>query len=163
MKRLKHNNIAEKSKIYSAIQEGTTFYHVTLDDAINYLSTKETNLILSYMISTYGWDSLDFSKGLFGSGLVNNDLYICQTDGYDIDVNGESVDPESAFDEYGPENLESYIEEATPQIIKRMITPYELIEDIDMNEVAVGIISSGHDFSELLKSLEDIDRLKDYM
>lgn len=101
-----------------------------------------------------GFEAIDLEHNLFGSYIDGNTIYFCDTDGEDIEVNGQMFNPEDAMEEFGPEVLESYIQDATPEIIRRFITPYELKFDVD--EGAYWLMKDGFGFTEIVKSYEDL-------
>lgn len=82
--------------IFAAESIGTTFYKYELDDVIE--ETQLSNPILYYLFEVYGWDAIDFEKGLFGSRVIGGDLYICETDGIPVKIDGIEFDPEEIFD-----------------------------------------------------------------
>lgn len=106
---------------------GTKFYKVTIDDVIKYLEDKNANVWVIESFKQLGWDAINWDKGLFGSSIISNVLYICDTDGNDIYLNGKAVDPEAALEEYTPDELSKFISDATPDIVNRYITEYEIM------------------------------------
>lgn len=140
-------------KIVAAEGIGTTYYKATIDDVVDAIRN-DSNLFVYYAMLALGFESIDLDHNLFGSYIDGNTIYLCDTDGEDIEVNGQMFDPEDAMEELGPEALESYIQDATPEIIRRFITPYELKFDID--EGAYWLMKDGFRFTEIVKAYEDL-------
>ena len=149
--------------VNAASNIGTTYYRATLDNVIQTLARNDANLFLLYLIEEYGFYALDFKKHMFGSAFVeeNNEdvIYICVTDGYEIEVDGEMVDPEEALENYAPIYLENHIQDANDDIIMRNITPYELV-DFDEDQVAKGILRTYEvSFKKVASDLQDIENM----
>lgn len=140
-------------KIVAAEGIGITYYKATIDDVVDAIRN-DSNLFVYYAMLALGFESIDLDHNLFGSYIDGNTIYLCDTDGEDIEVNGQMFDPEDAMEELGPEALESYIQDATPEIIRRFITPYELKFDID--EGAYWLMKDGFRFTEIVKAYEDL-------
>lgn len=140
-------------KIIVAEGPGTTYYKATIDDIVNAVQ-EDSNLFVYYAMLALGFEAIDLEHNLFGSYIDGNTIYFCDTDGEDIEVNGQMFNPEDAMEEFGPEVLESYIQDATPEIIRRFITPYELKFDVD--EGAYWLMKDGFGFTEIVKSYEDL-------
>lgn len=144
------NNIR---KIVAAEGIGTTYYKATIDDIVDAVQ-EDSNLFVYYAMLALGFEAIDLEHSLFGSYIDGNTIYFCDTDGEDIEVDGRMFNPEDAMGEFGPEALESYIQDATPEIIRRFITPYELKFDVD--EGAYWLMQDGFGFTEIVKSYEDL-------
>lgn len=149
--------------VTAASNVGTTYYRATLDNVIQTLTRNDANLFLLYLIEEYGFDALDFKKHMFGSAVFeeNNEdvIYICVTDGYEIEVDGEMVDPEEALENYAPIYLENHIQDANDDVIMRNITPYELA-DFDESSVARGILRTYDvSFKKVVSDFEEIENM----
>lgn len=132
--------------------EGTKYYLITLKHAINV--AMDMNLLMSQALIMNGWDSVDVDK-LPGSMIIDNSLYLCVTDGYAIEVNGEKdVDPEAALSEFSLEDLDEYIEVASDKIISERLTPYE-VDKFDIDEAAYQLLKDGYSLEELVSASED--------
>ena len=83
-------------------------------------------------------------------------LYICQTNYDPIMVNGEETNPETAMEDFGPEALSDYIQDASDDIVRRYITIYE-VTNFDVDEVATELIQNGYSFRELIDYYNDLD------
>lgn len=140
-------------KIVAAEGIGTTYYKATIDDVVDAIQDG-SNLFVYYAMLALGFEAIDLDHHLFGSYIDGNNIYFCDTDGEDIEVQGKLFNPEDAMEEFGPEALESYIQDATPEIIRRFITPYELNFDID--EGAYWLMKDGFGFTEIVKAYEDL-------
>lgn len=131
----------------------TTFYRATLTDVVN-ATAEDGNLWVAYALFIYGWGAINFKSHLFGSKVIDDVLYICDTDGRDILVDNETVEPEMVLEEYSIEDLEFYIKDATPAVINRFITSYE-IKTPDFNKWAPDLLKQGYTFIELAEDMED--------
>lgn len=155
MMKIFHNskNKSVFRNITAAEGVGTTYYRATIDDVVDAVS-EGSNLFVYYCMLALGFESIDLDYNLFGSYIDGNTIYFCDTDGEDIEVQGKLFNPEDAMEEFGPEALESYIQDVTPEIIRRFITPYELKFDID--EGAYWLMKDGFGFTEIVKAYEDL-------
>lgn len=148
------NMIITKNGAGSQKNSGTTFYKVSLPDLIDMLRKLDANIIMIGALEMDGWSCIDFEKNLFGSAVIDDDLYLCKTNGKDIIVNGEEVDPEYALEEYTLEELSDYIADATPEDIRLEITPYE-VTNFDIEDVALDQLQAGVSFRTLVHAAED--------
>jgi len=137
---------------------GTTFYKATLSRVMKALEQDGANIWMIWAFQELGFDAIDFSHGLFGSQVRDvggeDVLYICVTDGYDIEVNGNMEDPEEALDYFGDSELADYIEEATNKIITDHITEYEIFTP-QFDKWAPEMLRSGYSFTELADAKQD--------
>lgn len=132
---------------------GTTFYKITLDKLKSVLGGD--NVWIDELIEKKGFDFLP--ERLYGSETIDGDFYLCVTDGEDIEVNGEMVDPETALTEYSLSDLSEYIKDATNKIIEDNIDIDELqFTEKDINDWAVDMIRRGIDFTEMVEDYEEI-------
>ena len=154
MKLYKNINAAEKP----AKHAGTTFYSATVDDIIDAYGDMTLNAWIRQAFVDRGLDAIDYDHNLYGSAVINDVLYICVTDGYEIEVNGEEVDPEESLSEYTPEELSDYIEPATAEIIRRNITEYEL-KTPDFESWAIDLLRYGYAFSKLVTDYMDFENV----
>lgn len=113
----------------------------------------QTNLILSTAFRLHGWDALNFdnrSSNLANSRVVDNNLYLCITDGHPVEIDEDSVDPEYLLDEYDISELEGLIKPASQNIIRLNISRYEM--NIDIDECAQYLIDNNlATFTEIVK------------
>lgn len=157
--KLNSSNQSKLRSVTAATQRGTTFYRCTIDQVIETLENIDANMWLQYVIKEYGWDAIDFKHNLFGSEIIDDVLYICKTDGYEIQINGEDVEPEFALEDYSIEELSAYIEDATDDIVRSSITTYEL-KPIDLDEVSLRLLELGNSFTDVVKSAQDADLIE---
>lgn len=136
------------------IPGGTVWYEAEFEQVRDVL--KEENLILYGAFLTNGFDCIsNLDINLPGSYLEGDYLYLCETDGGLINVNGEDVDPESAMKDYGPEVLSAYIVPADSKIITQKLTEYE-ITNYDIDDVAYELFEEGYGFTTILAEYEKI-------
>lgn len=133
---------------------GTVWYEAEFEQVRDVL--KEENLILYGAFLTNGFDCIsNIDINLPGSYVQGDYLYICESDGELINVNGDQVDPEYAMEEYEPEMLSAYIVPADDKIIKQKLTEYE-ITNYDIDEVAYELFDEGYTFTTILADYEKI-------
>lgn len=140
--------------IAAATPGGTVWYEAEFEQVRD--SLKEENLILYGAFLTNGFDCIsNIDINLPGSYVHGDYLYICETDGQLINVNGDQVDPEYAMQEYEPEVLSAYIIPADDKIIQQKLTEYE-ITNYDIDEVADALFEEGYTFTTILSDYEKI-------
>ena len=138
----------------AATPGGTIWYEAEFEQVRDAL--KEENLILYGAFLTNGFDCIsNLGINLPGSYVQGDYLYICESDGELINVNGDQVDPDSAMEEYGPEMLSAYIVPADDKIIRQKLTEYE-ITNYDIDEVAYELFDEGYTFTTILVDYEKI-------
>lgn len=137
---------------------GTTFYRVSLEQLTDaFVSDNNSNLWMIYSIREFGFDAIKI-KDIWGSEVVDDVLYLCKTDGQPLIINDVEVDPESALEDVPLQDLEEYIKDSTPEIIRKMITDYEFnFQDID--DLALKMLEDGHSFLEIAKDAQEVDLL----
>ena len=138
--------------ISAATSSGTVFYRVTLDEAIEV--ARSENIILMQRLMDRGWNALDFETHLYGSAVIDDVLYLCDSDGYEIEVDGEMIDAESALDEYPLESLSKYIRPADKTVIRRDISTYEL-GPFDLDKVCYNLLDNGYNFAKIVSAAVD--------
>ena len=151
MKRLRKVVSAEEFK------KGTTFWGCTLEEIKSAKEGKESNVWINFELNQRGLECLDIDH-MYGSFIADDGvLYICDTDGYEIEVNGKIVDPESDGEYLGPIKLQNYIKKATPAIINKFITEYEIKQDERLNDIIKSMLDAGYEFTDIIES----DHLKE--
>lgn len=152
--KLKHM-IKSATAVTAAMQIGTTYYRVTLDDIESVMQdSTDANIWILKSFQELGWDAIDFEHNLFGSQVIDDVLYICNTDGRDIDVRGEKVDPEIALEDYNLSELSDYIEDADDETVLKYITPYE-IKTPKFNNWASELLKDGYRFTDLVDDAQE--------
>lgn len=138
------------------IDQPTAWYEADLDMVRNALL--EENLILYGAIQTHGFDAIkDIDMNIPGSYIddATDRIYICVTDGSQVIVDGEEVDPDDAMEEYGPEAMQEYIFPATNQMIVSKLTSYE-INNYDLDLVAQDLMDESYSFIDIYEAYKDI-------
>ena len=153
----KYSPSNSRISIVAAQQPGTRFYRIPLEFAIEVL--KDDNIILINRLSEDGWNALDLKTNFYGSTVEGDDFYLCDTDGKDIEIQGELIDPESVIDEMGLDAIQPYVAEATPEIVHRNISTYEL-GPVDMDDVAYKLLEEGYSFQKIVDAAEDASLLR---
>lgn len=144
-----------KTNIFAAENtNGTIFWKTDLDQIQEAL--EDSNPFIRVALSLDGYKAIDFRYNLFGSYVDGDTLYICQTNYDPIMVNGEETNPETAMEDFGPEALSNYIQDASDDIVRRYITIYE-VTNFDVDEVATELIQDGYSFRELIDYYNDLD------
>ena len=149
MKKL--NRSVNTIAIHAAQDIGTTFYSITLDDALKVL--RNENIILYHLAATKGWNAFDETRWI-GGEVIDDVLYICSTDGVEIEVYGELVDPETALEDYGVEGIEPYLSKGTPEVIRRNLSVYEL-KPVNMDNVALELLEDDYSFRLIVSAAKD--------
>lgn len=139
---------------------GTTWYRVTISQFVDFIENRESNLFVKYTALTNYFDSLNIDQ-MYGSAVYDDTLYICETDGQPLIVgNRDDVDPEKAFKEFTPEDLEVYIEDADEKILLKYITYREidpdLLEDDQINAAIEALQSGYYTIEDLIKAYNEI-------
>lgn len=160
-----NKNIKYDAKMASVMQAssvlGTSYYKISLEDIIKSIDSNRVNLFLKYAMNMYGLSAINLDT-LFGSKIIDNTLYLCVTNGQDIEVNGDLVDPENALENYTLEDLDTYISEASDRCILSHITIYELKLDIfkeegTLSELIINMLESGEKFQNIVKDYENLN------
>ena len=133
----------------------TVFYRITLPDVLNALQDSNIWLYCSFVYD--GFNCLDITH-LFGSKVIDSTLYLCITDGEYISVKGASTNPEDALDKYSIDDLSSYIEQCTPDIIRNYIDEYAIHAPL-YDKWAPMILSNGYKFTDIV---DDYIKLEDW-
>lgn len=127
---------------------GTTYYKATKDEVLEALTENETNIWVTYAISLEGLEIINIDQ-MFGSSIIDDMLYLCKTDGKDIRVKGEFVDPETALSNYSVSDLSEYIQPATPEILSSMLTEHE-IKYFDIDSIGKHMIEEDDQSFEMM-------------
>ena len=135
---------------------GTTYYRLTEDDVIEGLEQKECNIFAKSVFDSVGWDCLNFQKNLFGSKLIDNVLYVCVTDGKKINIDDYEVDPEKALNDFEIEELEDYIEDGTPETVRRFITTHEM-NKFDVEQVSINLLEEGYTLKQVFDAATEAE------
>lgn len=150
-----YGKVESSQTVTAAESVGTVFYRVTEDAVKEAFHSDKGNIWMAAEFEINSWNCIDADKSLFGSVVIDDVLYLCVTDGQDISVAGDVVDPESALEDYDLEALTSYIQDADESIILKYITEYEIkFEDID--NTAIYLLNEDISFVEIVKAAEEI-------
>ena len=152
-----------RASIYANIEDynyGTAFYSVTEDQLQNYYDNEE-NIIIRYLVNEYGFEAFDIER-LYGSAIIDDVLYICDTNGEEILVGGQSINPEDALENFTLDELSTYVIPADDSIIKRYLSEYELAE-FDLDDVAYDLIDGTTTFSDVAKWADKMGLLQDIL
>lgn len=134
---------------------GTTFYKITEDQFTKYYSNSD-NSIMQYLSESQGFNLIDIDQ-LYGSEIIDNVLYLCVTDGYDITVgDAADIDPEKALSQFDLDELSEYIKPATDTEIGKYLTPYELMFP-DIDNIAQSMFEDDYTFTDILKAAQELD------
>ena len=140
---------------------GTIFYSVSLEDAISYLQTEQSNLFLLYAIKSIGWDALDIDQ-FYGGAVLDNVLYMCDTDGSDIDINGQRVSPDDVLLNYDVADIQDYIEIADSKFVKDHITIYEMkkLDSKSISQYAKDMLNDDVNFDDVVDDYAAVKLIK---
>lgn len=151
----KQVEIASSKKIMAADLEsiGTTYYRISSDQILKAYSAKTEDPFIYYAIAEDGLAAINLDT-LVGSQIVDDELYICQSDGQNIIVDNTEVDPFVALEEYGVEACENYIEDVDSKFILDTITIYEIDRKsiiAHLNDAAADALDREYDFTTLVR------------
>lgn len=152
--------ITSSTSITAAEVIGTVFYEVTEDQLKSYYDESVDNMISKYLVREYGFDAFDLDR-MYGSAVVDDNLYICVTDGDYIEIDGYEINPEDALQEYSIEDLQAFIQPADDEIMKRYVSSYEF-KTPDMDEVALELLTAGHSFYQIVEDANELDLMVEY-
>lgn len=144
-----------KRYIKSAQDFPTIFYRVTIDQAKEAIEDSDLNIFLKAAFDYYEWQCLDIEHGLHGSEVNNNILYLCDTNGDDILVDGREVDPISALDYYDIDELANYVKDATPNIIVDFLNE-DTITEFDVDVIGTKLIEDGTPFTVAVEAYNEL-------
>lgn len=144
--------------ITAAESIGTIIYRITGKQLTDYYAD-DPNVVMRTIVDELGFDAFD-TDNMWGSyyDAGEDTFYYCRTDGQPITVNGEEIEPEYALEEYSPEELSEYIQDATDTEIKNYFSTYELA-NIDLNDIAYTIITDGYPFTSMIEDMNKLDLL----
>ena len=141
--------------------DSTTFWRFNLEETIRELEQLEGNLILIQRLIDDGWNALDDVERLYASAIItdDDDLIICESNFEPIAVNGEITEPEEALNLFSVEELEDagYVRDATPSVIQKYITPYEMSTRFDLDRVALELLQDDYTFQEIVDAARDAE------
>ena len=147
-------NLISSATIKPPEQSGTQFYIISVDDIKR--AYGDSNIVLRYLLDVYGLNIYNV-QDMYGSAIIDGDLVLCVTDGYDIEVEGQEIYPEDALDDFGLSGVEPYIVEDVPDdIIRRYLSNYEILADID-DVVLEMLESTSYTLYQILGAAEDLD------
>lgn len=156
--KITNNKKTSFTKVTAALETGTHFYKMSLDQVIDSLNDNDGNLWLIYSLQKYGWNALDMDHNFYGSALMDDTFYLCVTDGHEVEINDETHDPEYLIEDLGIDSLSSYVKAATDEIIHKYITPYEMnFKTIDVDQIAIDLLNDDYSFIDIVKYAKDAD------
>lgn len=149
-----------KKSITAAIKpatiKGTKFYAATINDLIGAFSGDKDNVWIKAAFEEDGFDAINFKNSLLGSKVIDETLYICETDGMQVDIDNYEYDPEKILDEVDVSDIEDMIETADDDIIHKYISEYEL-NTPDFDKLGVKLLNDGVKFKDLVSGYEEFD------
>lgn len=151
---MKKFTVKSSKNIFAEEDIGTTYYTTDVNQILDFLKDEDSNIWLIGAFELDGLDALNLENNLFGSKIIGDILYICVTDGSDININGNMVDPESALDDYDVEELSAYIRPADDEVLRRWITTSEIYEP-DMDKIAPILMGEGYYFIDLMEAAKE--------
>ena len=137
---------------------GTTWYPVTLKQFKDFAEDNIENVFLKYAVTYDGFDALDLDL-MYGTRIVDDVLYICSSDGKDIRVGNEEVDPEFALDTYTPDELSVYMEDVNDKVLESHTTVNDFDKDLlkeNLDNAAIEALQGGSDFPKLIENYNEI-------
>lgn len=135
--------------ITSATNSGTTYYKADLND-VKKIVDGNSNLFVIYSIFEHGFDDIQIDQ-MPGSYIDGDTIYVCFTNGQDININGEDVDPENAIEEFGLEALSAFVQDAPEDIIISELSPY--VFDLDnIEDCASWLLDKGYSLPAIVEA-----------
>ena len=131
--------------VEDVVEAKTTYYRVTVKDLLDYF--KDKNVWMWAAFDNEGFDCLDI-KSLYGSAIIGDTLFLCETNGVEIEVDGEQVDPETALEDYSISALSKYIKDVTDKAIEKNIDEY-VIKGFKYDKWAPDLIKK-YDFTDMV-------------
>lgn len=155
--------IIKKTNKYTPIMSaetiaGTTWYPVTMSQFDDFAEDVMENVFLKYTAKYDGFEALDLDL-MYGTRIIDDVLYICSSDGKDIRVGDEEVDPEFALDKYTPDELSVYMEDVTDKVLESHTTVNDFDRDLlkeNLDNAAIEALQGGIDFPKLIEDYNEI-------
>lgn len=147
---------------------GTTFYKTNLDQIESVINSNENELELFNQLyfKVYGYDCIDFKHNLFGSFIFDDkDLYICDTDGDEIEFQGDLIDPEQISDYItDPNQIKQYVKSPDDDYLKRLFLDddmYTVPPELPQDVIYYGI-DHGYNYDEIVDSYNNLISYDDF-
>jgi hypothetical protein len=155
--------IIKKTNKYTPIMSaemisGTTWYPVTAKQFKEFAEDIIENIFIKYTAIYDGFEALDLDL-MYGTRIIDDVLYICSSDGKDIRIGDEEVSPEFALDNFTPDELSAYMEDATDKVLESHTTANDFDKDLlkeNLDNAAIEALQDGIDFSELIDDYNEI-------
>lgn len=139
---------------------GTQFYRITTQMLVNNSPYYKDNCWAVEMLESLPLDRVLKVESLWGSKVIDDVLYFCKTDGEELEIGGEFVDPEDALETFNLSALSKYIVDKVPKEIYREITDSDLnIGAIDVDNMAIDLINA-NDFRMVVNDARDLGILE---
>lgn len=138
--------------ITSATDYGTVYYKADLSD-VKKIVDENSSLFVVYSIYEHGFDDIQIDQ-MPGSYIDKDTIYICVTDGKDLNINGEEVDPENAIEEVGLESVSAFIQDAPAEIVTQELDSY--VFDLDnLEDCASWLLDNGYSLGAIVEAYND--------
>lgn len=148
-----------KRYIRGAVTFGTRFFKIPID--VLKKAAEDENILLKTLIDEEGWGAINID-GMYGSKVIGDTLYYCETDGEPIQVNGQEVDPEEALEEFQVDDLSDFIYDPSEDEIKKMISEYDIMP-FDIDAIAEELITSHKaTFYELYQAYKEFEKSQNF-
>lgn len=149
--------VASSMKVMAADLQsiGTVYYRVLAAQIES--AYEDEDPFIYYAVLEDGLDAINLDT-MVGSKVIDDELFICQSDGQEININGEMVDPFVALEDYTPEDLEDYIEDVDQKFILDNITIYEINRKSILNNIddaAKDALDRGYSFTNIVKYYDE--------
>ena len=143
----------------------TIIYKVELDDLIKILKENKENIISIWELEAAGLEAINLEKGLWGSGIMKDTLYLMKTDGKDILIDGQLLNPEEVFDlieagDYDISVLDPYIQDTDEKYVRIAISP-DVMNPPDFEEAAADLLQSGNTLLDIVEAAEEYDEFRE--
>lgn len=148
------------------VQPGETIiYKVDVDDIIKILRENKENVITIWQLEEFGLDALDLDAGLWGSAVIGDTLYLMKTDGQDILIDSENVNPEEAIEYVQKQGLDlstldPYIQDTDEKYVRIAVSP-DVMQTPDFDDVAYDLLKTGTPFIDIVEAAEEYDGFRE--
>lgn len=155
--------VVSSVSITAAEKLGTTLYEVTRDQLEAFYRDQD-NMVATYLVDNYGFEAFDIEH-MYGSAIIDDTLYICDTDGDYVIVDDVDVNPETLLEDYDLSQLTEFLRPADEQVLKRYVSLYEMIvpKGLSLDDIALELLNAGHHFTTIVEDANQLDFLGDIL
>lgn len=148
-----------------SVEPGSTvIYKLTLDELVDILKKNHDNIITIWQLQTDGFDAIDMDANMWASRVIDDVLYLVRTDGHDIVVNGQTVDPEDLMEQveegvFSLNDIQPYFAEPDEKYIRVAVDPYAM-KTPDYDQAAFELLGL-YSFLDIVEAAEEYYGFRD--